>query len=213
MNINDELGFDFFNVILPASKVEEAIGNIKELVASPDVDNEISDNILKAELYIANLAQRNAPLSTKLLSQISKIIYGKIYSWAGKIKVESRPAMEEMMQKVALDWQYALMDEELRLELFTNVYHCVLKNKPFFDGNEKVARLFTNYLGLKCGTCFFNIAPVKTDDVAYKKFCRELELADDGDNTSIKERLRSIIFISTDSLSYSKLGPSASVKE
>ncbi len=210
IDIKDDLAFEFFNIILPATKVEDAMGNIKELVLSGDIQNEVDDNILKAELYVANLAQRKIPLSTKILSEISKITYGKIYSWAGKIKVESRPAMEDMILKISSGWGRSIMDEELRLETLAFSYHSILKHKPFFDGNEKVARIFTNYLGLKYGTCLFYIAPLKTDEIAYKKFCRELKAADRGDITPIKERIRNVMFISSDSLYSSKLGPSAS---
>jgi len=212
-DIKDDLAFEFFNIILPATRVEDTIGNIKELVASGDIDSEVEDNLLKAELYVANLAQKKVSLSTKILCQISKVIYGRIYSWAGKLKMEARPAMEDMMLKISSDWQGSLLDEELRLDLLAFAYHCILKNKPFFDGNEKVARIFVNYLGLKYGTCLFNIAPSKKDEVSYKKFCKDLELADRGNILPIKERIRSVMFISSDSLCSSKLGPSASVKD
>lgn len=213
IDTKDSLAFEFFNIILPATRVEDAMGNIKELVASGDIGNEVEDNVLKTELYVANLAQRKIPLSTKILSQISKITYGKIYSWAGKLKVEARPAMEDMILKISSGWERSMLDEELKLETLAFTYHCILKHKPFFDGNEKVARIFVNYLGLKYGTCLFSVAPAKTDKVGYKKYCRDLKIADKGDLSPIKERIRNVIFISSDSLCSSKLGPSASVRE
>jgi fido (protein-threonine AMPylation protein) len=154
IDTKDSLAFEFFNIILPATRVEDAMGNIKELVASGDIGTEVEDNILKTELYVANLAQRKIPLSTKILSQISKITYGKIYSWAGKLKVEARPAMEDMILKISSGWERSILDEELKLETLAFAYHCILKHKPFFDGNEKVARIFVNYLGLNTGPVF-----------------------------------------------------------
>lgn len=213
IDVKDNLAFEFFNIILPATKVEDVMGNIKELVSSGDINNEVDDNILKAELYIASLAQSDIPLSTRILIQISKLTYGKIYSWAGKLRTESRPAMEDMILSISSLWDRSMTDQELRLDILTRAYHSILKHKPFFDGNEKVARLFTNYLGLKYGTCLFSIAPQKSNELAYKKFCRDLKKADKGDLSLIKERIRNVVFISSDSLCSSKLGPSASVRE
>lgn len=213
IDTKNDLASEFFNIILPATKVEDAITNIRDLVASGDVGHEVEDNILKAELYVANLAQMKVPLSTRILTQISKITYSRIYSWAGKLKIEARPAMEDMILKIGSVWESSLMDEELRLETLAFAYHAILKHKPFFDGNEKVARLFTNYLGLKYGTCLFSIAPLKTDEASYNKFIRDLKKADNGDLSPIKERIRNVLYISSGSLSSSKLGPSASVRD
>jgi len=209
----DDLAFEFFNILLPASKMEDTIGSIKELVGSGDIESEIEDNTLKAELYVANLSQRVIPLNVKILNQISKIIYGKVYSWAGKLKVESRPAIEEMFVRVANDWDMSILDDELKLDVMTYAYHSILKNKPFFDGNEKVARLFTNYLALKYGLNLFTIAPAKKNESEYKKYCNDLKLADNGNLSSIKERVRSVMHVNADGFSSTKLGPSASVRE
>lgn len=209
----DDLAFEFFNILLPASKMEDTISNIKELVSSGDVANEVEDNILKAELYIANLSQRTIPLNVKILNQISRLIYGRIYSWAGKLKLETRPAMEDMFLRIAKEWDYSILDEELRLDIMAYSYHCILKNKPYFDGNEHVARLFTNYLALKYGLNLFSVAPSKKNEHDYRKYCSELKFADEGNLTHIKERIRDVLCASAGGISSSKLGPSASVRE
>ena len=209
--MRDDLAFEFFNIILPASKIEEAIGNIKELVNSDDIEFEVEDNILKAELYIANLSQKPAPLSVKILSEISRLIYGKMYSWAGKVKIESRAKLQELLELIKEDWEMSLVDEELRLDLLATTYHSILSIRPFFDGNEKVARLFVNYLALKYNLHLFEIAPSKKDEQAYRKYIKALKLADNGDLMLIRERIRNILYVSADGISSSKLGPSASV--
>ncbi|MEI6079943.1 MAG: Fic family protein [bacterium] len=209
----DKLAFEFFNIILPASKVEETANNIKDLLATGDIDHEIEDNILKAELYVSNISQQNVPLSVNILCNISKIIYGKIYSWGGELKKENRVALDSIMKRISGQWDYSLVEEELRLELLAYTYHGILKNKPFFDGNEKVARLFTNYLALRQDLPLFTVAPSKKDEKAYKKYLKDLKLADNGDLIPLKERIRSVLYISRDCISTIRLGPSASVTD
>lgn len=209
----DKLAFDFFNIILPASKVEEAANNIKDLLNTGDVEHEVADNILKAELYVSNISQQNIPLSTNILCNVSKLIYGKIYSWAGELKKENRSAIESVLNRISSQWDYSLVDQELRIELLAYAYHGILKNKPFFDGNEKVARLFVNYLALRQDMTLFTIAPSKKDEKNYKKYLKELELADAGDLVPLKERVRTVLYISVDGISTIKLGPSASVTD
>jgi fido (protein-threonine AMPylation protein) len=209
----DKIGFDFFNVLLPASRVEEAANDIKDLIATGDVENEVEDNILRAELYVSNISQQNIPLNAKILCNISKHIYSRIYSWAGELKTESRTGVESVLKRISSQWDYSLIDDELRLELLAYAYHGVLKNKPFFDGNEKVARLFVNYLALKQDLPLFAIAPSKKDDKTYKKYLAELKTADDGDLTPLKERIRSVLYISRDGISTLRLGPSATVTD
>jgi len=209
--MKDNLAFEFFNIILPASKIETTIGNVKELVRSGDVNEEVEENILKAELYIANLAQKNIPLGVRILSETSKIIYGKIYSWAGKLKVESRPKLEELFSLIKEQWELSLVDEELRLDLLAAAYHGVLNIRPFFDGNEKIARLFANYIALKYDLPMFEVAPSTKDETLYKKYLKALKLADTGDLSLVRERIRNVLSNSASGISTSKLGPSGSV--
>jgi fido (protein-threonine AMPylation protein) len=209
--MRDDLAFEFFNIILPASKIEETIGNVKELVSSGDVNEEVQDNILKAELYIASLSQKQVSLNVKILADVSKIIYGKIYSWAGKLKVESRPKLEELLSLIKEEWEMSLLDDELRLDLMAMAYHGILNIRPFFDGNEKVARLFANYLALKYDLHLFEIAPTTKDEQLYKKYLRALKVADTGDISILREMIRNVLYKSADGISTSKLGPSASV--
>ncbi len=209
--MRDDLAFEFFNIILPASKIEETLGNVKELVGSGDVNEEVQDNILKAELYIANLSQKQVPLNVKILCEVSRIIYSRIYSWAGKLKVESRPKLEELFSLIKEEWELSLVDEELRLDIMAMAYHGILSIRPFFDGNEKVARLFVNYLALKYGLHLFEIAPSAKDEQGYKKYLRALKVADTGDVSALKGIIRSILHVSADGIPTSPLGPSASV--
>jgi fido (protein-threonine AMPylation protein) len=209
--MRDDLAFEFFNIILPASKIEESIGNVKELVGSGDVNEEVEDNVLKAELYIANLSQKQVPLNVKILCEVSRIIYGKIYSWAGKLKVESRPKLEELFALIKEEWEMSLVDQDLRLDLMAMAYHGILNIRPFFDGNEKAARLFVNYLALKYDLHLFEIAPSHKDEQAYKKYLRALKVADTGDVSVLKGMIRSVLHVSADGISTSPLGPSASV--
>jgi fido (protein-threonine AMPylation protein) len=209
--MKDNLAFEFFNIILPASKMEATIGNVKELVGSGDVHEEVAENTLKAELYIANLAQKNVPLGVRILSESSKIIYGKIYSWAGKIKVESRTKLEELFSLIREQWELSLVDEELRLDLMAAAYHGVLNIRPFFDGNEKVARLFVNYIALKYDLPMFEVAPSAKDEHVYKKYLKALKVADTGDLSLVRERIRNVLSNSVSGISTSKLGPSGSV--
>ena len=209
----DKLAFEFFNIILPASKVEEAASNIKDLLAIGDVEHEVEDNILKAELYVSNISQQEIPLNTKILCNISKLIYGKMYSWAGQLKKENRGCIEAVLGRISNQWDYSLLDEELRLELLAYSYHGILKHRPFFDGNEKVARLFVNYLALKQELPLFTVAPSKKDEKSHKKYIRELQLADSGDLIPLKERIRTVLYISADGISTIRLGPSASVTD
>jgi fido (protein-threonine AMPylation protein) len=209
--MRDDLASEFFNIILPASKIEETLGNVKELVGSGDVNEEVEDNVLKAELYIASLSQKQVPLNVKILCDVSRVIYGKIYSWAGKLKVESRPKLEELFSLIKEEWEMSLVDEELRLDLMAMAYHGILNIRPFFDGNEKVARLFVNYLALKYDLHLFEIAPSPKDEQAYKKYLRALKVADTGDVSSLKGMIRSVLNVSANGISRSPLGPSASV--
>jgi fido (protein-threonine AMPylation protein) len=209
--MRDDLAFEFFNIILPASKIEEAIGNVRELVGSGDVSEEVEDNILKAELYIANLSQKQVPINVKILCDISRSIYGKIYSWAGKLKVESRPRLEELFSLIKEEWEMSLVDEDLRLDLMAMTYHGILSIRPFFDGNEKVARLFVNYLALKYDLHLFEIAPSPKDEQAYRKYLRTLKVADTGDVSLLKGMIKNVLYTSADGISSSALGPSASV--
>jgi fido (protein-threonine AMPylation protein) len=209
----DKLAFELFNILIPASRVEEAANNIKDLIAAGDVETEIEDNILRAELYVSNISQQNIPLNAKILCNISKLIYGKMYSWAGELKPENRTFVELVLKRISNQWDYSLIDDELRLELLAYAYHGVLKNKPFFDGNEKVARLFVNYLALKQDLPLFVIAPAKKEEKAYKKYLKELRSADEGDLMPLKERIRSVLYISKDGISTLRLGPSATVTD
>jgi len=209
--MKDNLAFEFFNIILPASKMEETIGNVRELVGSGDVNEEVEDNVLKAEFYIANLSQKKVPLNVKVLSEISRVIYGKIYSWAGKIKIESRPKLEDLLFFIKGQWELSLVDQEIRLDLMAAAYHGILNIRPFFDGNEKVARLFVNYLALKYDLHLFEIAPSKKDEQSYSKYLKALKTADKGDLRLIREKIRNVLHMSADGISSSKLGPSASM--
>ncbi|MCX6112826.1 MAG: Fic family protein, partial [Proteobacteria bacterium] len=121
--------------------------------------------------------------------------------------------IDAVLGRILNQWDYSLLDEELRLELLAYSYHGILKNKPFFDGNEKVARLFVNYLALKQDLPLFTIAPSKKDEKNYRKYIKELKLADAGDLIPIKERIRTVLYISADGISTIKLGPSASVTD
>lgn len=208
--MKDDLAFEFFNIVLPASRVQETLGNVRELVHSGDIDFEVEDNLLRAELFVATISQKDIPLSAKILSELSKIVYGKLYTWAGKIRVEARAKLEELLSLVKEEWELSLLDEDVRLDLITTAYHGILNIRPFFDGNEKVARLFVNYLALKHNLHLFAVAPKDKNSDDYRKYIRELRLADKGDTSLLRARMQTILK-GTDLMPDSKLGPSAFV--
>lgn len=209
----DRFTAELLNILIPANQVEEAMEKVRDVMSMADVDNELDDNLLKAELYVANICQQNIPLGIKIISNISRLIYGKMYSWAGEIKPQNRDLVEKLLERIAKQWDYSLIDEEVRLELLAYSYHGILKSKPFFDGNEKVARIFMNYLALKQNLPIFIISPSKKDLKPYRKYIKELKAADNGDLIPLKERIRSLLYINSASSSDIDLGPSATVSD
>ena len=209
----DRFAAELLNILIPANQVEEAMEKVRDVMSTADVDHELEDNILKAELYVANISQQNIPLGTKMISNISKLIYGKMYSWAGEINPQSRNLVEKILGRIAKQWDYSLIDEEVRLELLAYSYHGILKSKPFFDGNEKVSRIFMNYLALKQNIPIFSLAPSRKDTKSYRKYIKDLKAADQGDLVAIKERIRGALYVNSESLADVDLGPSATVSD
>ncbi|MFH1223429.1 MAG: hypothetical protein V1647_03690, partial [Pseudomonadota bacterium] len=70
-----------------------------------------------------------------------------------------------------------------------------------------------NYLAIKYGLNLFTVAPSKKDESEYKKYINDVKLADNGNLSALKERLRKVVRMDAIDFSSSKLGPSASVRE
>jgi fido (protein-threonine AMPylation protein) len=209
----DRFAAELLNILIPANQVEEAMENVRDVMSMADVDHELDDNLLKAELYVANISQQNIPLSIKIVSNISKLIYGKMYSWAGQINPQNRALVEKVLERIVKQWDYSLIDEEVRLELLAYSYHGLVKSKPFFDGNERVARVFVNYLALKQNLPIFSLAPSKKDIKSYRKYIKTLKSADNGDLIPLKEHIRETLNLSSNGSSKVGLGPSATVSD
>lgn len=200
--------FDFFNIILPASRVEQKINDFNEIINAKNVEVEVSDNILKAELYL--VSQQIMPISVSILSKISSIVFGKMYSWAGKLDIRSRTAIDIVISTINTKWDDSLKDDELKIDLMAYGYHSITKLKPFFDGNEVVARLFVNFIGLKYGYNIFEIKPEKTKKIEYSKYIEELKFADKGNLKFLRERIKNNIKKNFENIG---LGPSAYVTD
>ena len=207
----DRFTAELLNILIPANQVEQAMENIRDVISVSDVEHELEDNILKAELYVANICQQKIPLNIKILINISKLIYGRMYSWAGEMDIQRRSMVEKFLARIAKQWDYSLIDDEVRLELLAYSYHGILRNRPFFDGNEKVARIFTNYLGLRQNLPLFCVAPSKKDLKSYRKYIRDLKTADQGDLLPLKERIRGVLYFNDQTDTSIDLGPSATV--
>lgn len=84
-------------------------------------------------------------------------------------------------------------DEDRVLEVLSMVYHSLLYIQPFWDGNEKVARLFTNYLALGYQMPMFDIAPDKENKPKYMEFISAVRNADSGDISTLISHLNGVI--------------------
>jgi fido (protein-threonine AMPylation protein) len=200
----DDLTFEFLNIILPASYVEQRIEDMKDVVMAKDIDTELSDNILKAELYVATLASQDIEINVSLIKNISKIVYKNMYSWAGKINTKARTKIDILISTISTKWEDALFDKDLQLDLMAYSYHTIIKTRAFFDGNEVVARLFVNYLALRFGYIMFDVMP--KDSSKLEDYKNDLKLADKGNLTKIRERIEKEIFFKNE-----ELGPSGYV--
>ena len=217
---------DLFNILIPASRVERTINNIKLLKEADSVDNKINDGVLKAELFIAQKAfEDNLFSNLNFLSDISKIIFENIYSDAGKIRKTNRIyknsnfnginsdliffEFEKLFDLINKKFENGFSKLRDKLTILGVTYTSILKIHPFNDGNEKVARLYTNYLALKLNFNIFEIAPSKTDKNAYEKYLSEIKLADSGVLEFITFRIKKAINNRKKSIDYSTIGESA----
>ena len=70
-----------------------------------------------------------------------------------------------------------------------------------------------NYLALKQNIPIFSLAPSRKDTKSYRKYIKDLKVADEGDLVAIKERIRGALYVNSESLADVDLGPSATVSD
>lgn len=219
---------DLFNILIPASKVERTINNIRELKRDSNLDDKIKNNILKAELFIAvRSCEETIHADNGFLCELSRIVFDNIYSDAGKLRKSSRvyryknscftgvnPNMisfelEKCFEIVKNSFENGSLKLRSKLALLAFAYTTILRIHPFNDGNEKIARLYSNYLGLKFDFNMFDIAPSKTDKDAFEKYLSELRLADSGMLEFLTFRIKKAINTSKKNIDFPCIGPSA----
>lgn len=219
---------DLFNILIPASKVEKTINNIRELKNSSNLDDKIKNNVLKAELIIAGRSCEDTIYADNgFLCELSKIVFDNIYSDSGKFRNTSRvyrykdscfTGVNPNMISFELEKCFEIIKNSLennslklrsKLKLLAFAYNNILRIHPFNDGNEKIARLYSNYLALKLDFNMFDVAPLKNDKEAYEKYLAELRLADSGMLEFLTFRIKKAINASKKNIEFPYIGQSA----
>jgi len=199
---------DLFNVLIPASKVEKTINDIKTLIKTDNVDQRVLNAVLKAEVFLAKKAFDSFEHNTQLLCDISNLLLEGLYTGAGSLRRDERiistslgeykavdpksiqEQLEALIAKVVLELNNQTQSIQELLSIMAVAYHGILKIQPFIDRNEKIARLYANYIGLKYGLPFFEIAPNKSNEAEYGRFLTDLKSADAGDLEAITTRVK-----------------------
>jgi len=223
---------DLFNILIPASRVEKTINYIRLLKSSDNLDNKIKDAVLKAELFIAKKAcEKVLYADLDFLSNISNIVFDGIYSNSGELRKLPRTYKYKTFSFNALDSKMISFEAEKlfdfikfkfdkkfvnlrdKITLLSLAYTSILRIHPFYDGNEKVARLYTNYLALKLNFNIFDIAPDKNDLKAYEKYLCDLKMADTGVLEFVSYRIKKSINLTKKNIGICNIGPSASLAD
>ena len=191
-------GTDFFNILLPASRVSRTLKDIDSILQTDDIEKRFEKKELEAELFVFEEAEKTEPLTVSFIQQISKILFIKSATWAGKLRTstgeilsvvgeytpveykEIKANLEALIVEIVDLWEDALKDKDLQFWVLAYAYYNILRIRPFFDGNEKVAKLFMNYLAVKLGLPPINIAP-KKGTKGYEAYIIDIRFADDGD--------------------------------
>lgn len=223
----DQRIYEFYKAILIGSRVQRMVEGITELGKSSDISTEISDGVLRAELFVAEQAQQPVEPSMEILKEISKTVYSKVFSWAGEFRTENKivcnpvgehlppspweikPSIEKMLDIASQMLKDNNSNPEHILQILSMVYHSILYIQPFWDGNEKVARLFANYIALGYKMPMFDIAPNKEDKINYSNFISAIRNADKGNLTNLTAHFDNVIYNSKWIVGNTPLGPSA----
>jgi len=223
---------DLFNILIPASRIEKTINYLKLLKSSDNLDDKIKDAVLKAELFIAKKSCEK-PLYADLnfLSNISSIVFDNIYSNPGELRRMSRiykfktyifnalePNMisfeaEKIFDFIKFKFENNFLNLTDKITFLALVYTSILRIHPFYDGNEKISRLYTNYLALKLNFNLFEIAPDKSNVKAYEKYLCDLKMADTGVLEFVSNRIKKSINTTKKNIGFSNIGPSASLAD
>lgn len=201
---------DFFNILLPASRVSRTLKDIDNILNTDDINKSFAKQEAQAELFVFEEAEKTKPLTVDFIKEISKVLFAETTSWAGKFRTNTGevlslvgeyvpvehnkiiPSIKTLIKEIVELWEEALKNQKLQYSLLTHAYHSILLIRPFFDGNERVAKLFMNYLAVKLSLPPISIAPQK-DSKDYKSYIMAIKAADDGNKKQLENILKKAI--------------------
>jgi cell filamentation protein len=143
--------------------------NLLGITTSVEIDREEATGVARAERLLLNL-EENIEINTSLMLQIHKLVFGRLYSWAGKwrskqVKVGHFLPPEfhqipNLMYQFIDELNYRIKRSSVEEELVKTLAYCqhrIVYIHPFDNGNGRTARLITNLVAFKHGYDEINI--------------------------------------------------------